>query len=72
MRERRFAFVLRLWIEHSDREEAPLVRGSLQAVESDRARYFTSLDDIPDLVRDLAGWWEVDQSGKATHDSVGT
>ena len=56
MRERRFAFVLRLWIAHGERNEAPVLRGSLQAVESDRARYFTSLDDIPDLVRGLMEW----------------
>jgi hypothetical protein len=56
MRERRFAFVLRLWIEHSDQGEAPRVRGSLQAAGAEQARYFTSLDDIPDLVRELAGW----------------
>jgi hypothetical protein len=56
MRERRFAFVLRLWIEHDDRNDALLLRGSLQAVESERARYFTSLDDIPNLVRELTGW----------------
>jgi hypothetical protein len=56
MRERRFAFVLRLWIEHGDQNDAPVLRGSLQAVESDRARYFTSLDDIPDLVRELTRW----------------
>jgi hypothetical protein len=51
MRERRFAFVLRLWIEDSHPNDAPLVRGSLQAAESDRARYFTSVDDLPALLR---------------------
>jgi hypothetical protein len=53
MRERRFAFVLRLWIEHSDREEAPLLRGSLQAAGAEQARYFTSLADLMALLSDL-------------------
>jgi hypothetical protein len=51
MRERRFAFVLRLWLEHGDQNEPSLLRGSLQAAESDRARYFTSVDDLPALLR---------------------
>jgi hypothetical protein len=52
MRERRFAFVLRLWIEDGHPNDAPLVRGSLQAAEADRVRYFTSVDDLPALLRD--------------------
>lgn len=51
MRERRFAFVLRLWLEHGDLNDVPVLRGSLQAAESDRVRYFTSVDDLPALLR---------------------
>ncbi|MBI5567103.1 MAG: hypothetical protein HY870_19555 [Chloroflexi bacterium] len=52
MRERRFAFVLRLWIEHDDRNEVSALRGSLQAAEVDGVRDFTSVDDLPALLRE--------------------
>ena len=52
MRECRFAFVLRVWIEDGAGNDAPVLRGSLQAAEAVRTRYFTSLDDLPALLRD--------------------
>ena len=50
-KEHRFTFILRLW-----RETATSLRGSLQLVDSDQIHYISSLDEIPDVLRDVTEW----------------
>ncbi len=58
MAGRRFAFVLRLWMEGDpeDLDAPPSVRGSLQAVDAERTYYFSSFEGILELLRDFTGW----------------
>ena len=61
----RVAFVVRIWLEPDNSGQTPrlLVRGSLQAVDSDERHYFSSFDELPRIIRALTGW--SDQSGTA-------
>jgi hypothetical protein len=52
---KRFTFVLRLWTE-TDLKIQPILRGSLEVVESHRVHYFSSLDQIPDILQKVTGW----------------
>jgi hypothetical protein len=55
---KRYALILRLWTEVSASSTSlrPALRGSLQQVNSDEIRYFSSLDTIPEIVRQMMGW----------------
>lgn len=63
----RFSFVLRLWTEtvRSGLNSRPMPRGSLQLVDSDQVRYFSSLDKIPEILREITGWSDVPDSLQA-------
>jgi hypothetical protein len=53
----RFAFIVRVWLEENDTvpdSPSPQLRGSVQTVNADDVRYFTSFDDLPHLLRELA------------------
>lgn len=46
------AFIVRVWLEHRDIENAPIEwRGSIEHVASGRIRYLTDLDEIARFVR---------------------
>jgi hypothetical protein len=51
MERGRRAYVLRIWHEDQSPNEETFWRGSLQAVETGEIRYFTSLEQIADLLR---------------------
>ena len=53
---RRFAFVLRLWAEE-DTAGQPALRGSLQLIQAAEVHYFSHLDQIPALLREVMGGW---------------
>ena len=61
MRERRFAFVLKLWTETTESTSGPwsTLRGSVQAVDSDQVRYFHALDRIPEILQEITGWQDI-------------
>jgi hypothetical protein len=51
----RYAFIVRLWLEDNQTsQESPRLRGSIQPANADRIYYFTSLDDLPHLLRELS------------------
>jgi len=55
----RFVFVVRLWSEDSRSAERPFtLRGSVQMIDDDKVLYFHSLEQLSELVRQLAGWPE--------------
>ncbi len=57
MNPNRFAFVVRLWNEVDCQAGRPLeLRGSVQMVNDERVLYFHSLDQVPELLRQLTGW----------------
>lgn len=61
----RFAFVLRIWLEHNphDREAPPVLRGSIQPVDAELVYYVSSLDEIPYRLRVLIWPDQIDPSG---------
>ena len=60
MAQERYAFVIRLWNEAKKQpaRQQPVVvlRGSLQAADSEEVYYFDSLDKIPELLKQVTGW----------------
>ncbi len=52
MNPERFAFIIRIW--HEAEPEEPQLRGSVQLVSSEDKAYFSSLDEVPKLLRQLA------------------
>ena len=71
MASRRFAFVLWLWIE----TDAPdtghgMLRGSLEVVGVKQIRYFTSLDQLPQLLREITGWPDAANSGQRENEET--
>ena len=62
MNRDRFAFIIRIWHE-AESEDSP-IRGSIQLVSSDKKVYFSSLDDVPDLMRSFEKFGETDQKAK--------
>lgn len=52
MSQRRYAFIVRLWQEGASAVGSSL-RGSLQAVDSEKVHYFSSLDEISALLRQI-------------------
>ena len=55
MSDERLAFVVRVWHEAVDDDEKrpSTLRGSLQRVDNNDICYFRSLDEIPNLMRQL-------------------
>jgi hypothetical protein len=68
VREKRIAFVLRLWTETADLDPhaTPALRGSLQRADTGQVHYFAALDDLPAILRGLMGW-----SNSAQHSNAG-
>jgi hypothetical protein len=57
MTPNRFAFVVRLWHEVDPQAGRPSeLRGSVQMVNDERVLYFHSLNQVPELLRQLTGW----------------
>ena len=55
----RFVFVIRLWQEDGRNPKRPsTLRGSVQMAHEEKALYFHSLEQIPELLRRLTGWEE--------------
>jgi hypothetical protein len=55
MPSERFAFIVRIWLEESSPSpDSSRLRGSVQTAITNEAHYFTSLDDLPCLLRELA------------------
>jgi hypothetical protein len=55
MAERRYAFILRVWL-NTDSVTPLTLRGSLQPAASDQIHYFASLEDIPRILAHLLNW----------------
>ncbi len=65
----RFAFVLRVWTETATtgHPNQPALRGSLESVESKQIHYFSSFNQIGEILQQVTGWQiEIDpgQPGK--------
>lgn len=58
MPKQRFTFILRVWLETDAgaKSAEPILRGSLQPINSPLISYFSSLQEISELVHKLGGW----------------
>lgn len=52
MNQDRLAFVIRIWYEAE--LDNPQLRGSIQLVASNERAYFSSLDEVPNLLRSMS------------------
>ena len=57
MNHERFAFIIRIWFEAEP--EFSQMRGSIQLVSSTEKVYFSSLDEVPDLLHTIGQFPEI-------------
>lgn len=58
MEQERYAFIIRVWREPpvDVLDPSPQMRGSIQAVNSEKRLYFDSFARLPDLLAELTHW----------------